>query len=499
MRYKQYLLQRYRAIFSNVGLLTVLLGALHLLPLALLPFFPGEAVYAPPFVGVGLALCAVGFVAHRWLRPQGEVSLTLPEAMVVVLLVWLIALVASALPFMPISGLTFTQAMFESTSGWTGTGLSVVVPEETTYIILFHRSLTQLWGGAGFAIIALSAISSPLGAGFSAAEGRTDQLAPHVRRSASIVLYIYFAYLAFGIVALKIAGMNWFDAVNHAFTSIATGGFSTRNTSIAYYDSIPIEAVTIVLMFLGSINFVIAYTAIRGRWRSVVRSGEVRLMFVIVLVSVVLVVLYTTISVYSPSRAVRVAVFEVFAAITSTGLTSTTYRQWNDFGLMMLALLMIVGGGIGSTSGGIKLLRVYVIYKAVTWEIRKAFMPPHMVNEPAIQQGERRDMLSDRQTRQVLAFLVMFIVVFLFGCGVMMLHGYRLQDAVFETASAIGNAGLSTGVVQPTMPDSLLWSFNVVMLLGRLEFFAVIIGVFKLLGDGFSLLKPIKAAKKRLF
>jgi trk system potassium uptake protein TrkH len=498
MRYKQYLLQRYRAILSYIGLLTALLGLLQLVPLLLLPFVPVEAVYAAPFAVVGFVKIGLGLMLYRWLKPQEEVSLTLPEAMVVVLLVWLIALLGSAFPFMAVSGLSFTKAVFESTSGWTGTGMTMLIPEETTYIILFHRSLTQLWGGAGFAIIALSAISSPLGAGFSVAEGRTDQLAPHVRRSASIVLYIYFAYLAFGIIALKVAGMTWFDAVNHAFTAIATGGFSTRNASIAYYDSIPIESVIIVLMFLGSVNFFIAYTAIRGKWRSVVRSGEVRLMFVIVVVATLLLGIFTTVLVNSPSRAMRAAVFEVFAAISSTGFTSTSYTQWNDFGLGLLIVLMFLGGGIGSTAGGLKLLRVYVIYKAVTWEIRKAFMPPHMINEPAIQQGERRDMLSDRQTRQVLAFFVLYLAVFLVGCALLLVNGYPLRDTIFEVASVIGNSGLSTGMVNPRMSDGLLWALSGIMLLGRLEFFAVIIGLFKLLGDGYTLLKPHKAQKKRL-
>lgn len=487
-RHQQYLRQRYRAILGYAGSLIGFVGLLHLAPLILALFKPAEAPFAPAFVVVGVPLTLIGYGAFRWLNPREDVHLTLAEAMAVVVLVWLAALIASAIPFALILNLTLPQAIFESTSGWTGTGLSVILPESVPDMILFHRSFTQLWGGAGFAIIALSAIASPLGAGFSAAEGRTDQLAPHVRRSAIIVLSIYMGYIVFGVLALRIAGMNWFEAVNHAFTGIATGGFSTRNGSIGAFDSPTIELVMMVLMVLGSINFFLAYTALRGKWRALLRSAELRIMVPILVVSMVLLAIFVTLPLYSPERGLRIAVFEVTAALTSTGFAPADYRQWNDFGLAILAVLMCIGGGVGSTSGGIKLLRVYILAQVVIWEIRKAFLPQHIVNKPSIWQGERRITLSDQQVTTLLPFLVLFIVVFLMGCGVLMAYGYNLHDSVFEIASAIGNTGLSVGIVQPTMPEPLLWYLSVVMLLGRLEFLAVIIGVFKLLGDGKSLL-----------
>jgi trk system potassium uptake protein TrkH len=496
MRQKEYLRSRYRAIIGYTGLMMVLLGALHLVPLVVVPFFFEEAQFAPIFLFVGGLLIAPGYLAYRLFQPRDSDALTLTEGMVVIVLVWLAALLASTLPLMSVSGLTFPQALFESTSGWTTTGLTVIVPEDHPRIILLHRSLIQMWGGAGFAILAISMLAASLGAGLSAAEGRTDQLAPNIRRSASIVLYIYVVYLVFGVIALRLAGMGWFDAINHSFTAISTGGFSTKNRSIAHFDSALIEAVIILLMFLGSVNLLIAYTAIRGKWRDVLRSGEIRLMFGIVVPSVLLVFFVTVRGLYGLEREVRVAVFEVMSAITTTGFSIANYADWNDFGLAMLALLMLIGGGVGSTSGGIKLLRVYVLYKAVTWEIRKAFMPQHMVNEPAIRQGERRDLLSDRQTRQVAAFLVMFLIVFLAGTGAMMMAGYPMLDSVFEVASAIGNTGLSIGQTQPDMPESMMWSQSIVMLMGRLEFFAVIIGLLKLSGDLWQLFRPRKRSSR---
>ena len=489
MRYQQYLRQRYRALLGYVGSLVGIIGIIHLIPLVVILFYPHEIQYAGAFIGVGISLMLVGYGAYRWLAPRDNINLSIQEAMVVVILVWLIALVASALPFMPTVGLNFSQAIFESTSGWTGTGLSVVIPEDMPRIILLHRSLTQLWGGAGFAIIALSAIASPLGAGFSMAEGRTDQLAPHVRRSASIVLSIYLGYIFFGILALRVAGMSWFDAVNHASTAVATGGFSTKNASIAHFDSFAIELVLMVLMVLGGINFLIAYTAFQGKWRAVFRSAELRLMALIILGAAASFFFLITSHLHSPDVALRHAFFEAISPLTSTGFNVATYAEWSDFGIALSALLMLLGGGIGSTSGGVKLLRVYILYKGIKWEIRRAFLPQHTVNEPHIWQGERRETLNDHLMRQVFVFMAAFTVVYLFGVGMMLAHGYGLRESVFEVASAIGTAGLSTGITQPNMPEVLLWSQSIVMLLGRLEFYAVFIGLAKLFQDLYQIAK----------
>jgi trk system potassium uptake protein TrkH len=144
---------------------------------------------------------------------------------------------------------------------------------------------------------------------------------------------------------------------------------------------------------------------------------------------------------------------------------------------------MLIGGGTGSTSGGIKQFRVYIIYKAIRWELRKAFLPRHILNEPSMWQGENRSLLSDRRMRQIAIFIGAYLVVFLVGSGLMMIYGYSMQDSLFEFASTLGTVGLSVGVTSPDMPASLLWLQSVAMVLGRLEIFTVIIGIVKLALD----------------
>lgn len=484
MRHQIYLRGRYLALLGYMGEMIAIIGVLHLVPLLLIPFYPAEANLAGSFLLAGVPLILVGLLAWKYYFPQESLSLTIQEGSVIVVTIWLIAIFAATIPFISIIGLNFSQAVFESTSGWTTTGLSVVDVTTAPKLLLFFRSFIQLAGGAGFAIIALSSVAGSFGTGIVAAEGRTEQLAPHVRNSAGIVLRIYVSYIIFGIIALRVAGMGWFDAINHAFTALATGGFSTRPESVGYWDSAGIEAVLCVLMLLGALNFLTAYTFLQRKFEAVRRNGEIRLAGLLILISTGLLVIFVTLPLYPQGKALRVALFETISALSGTGFnTVASYHPWLDFGWIVLIVLMSVGGSTGSTSGGIKLFRIYVLYKSIIWEIRRAFMPRHMVNEPAIWQGEKRDLMNDRQVRQIALFVALYIVVLLIGTSILAAYGYSLKESLFEFASSLGTVGLSVGVTKPDMPSVLLWVQSFGMLLGRLEIFAFIIGSLKLVTD----------------
>lgn len=488
MRYQRYLQDRYRLLVGYTGGISAMIGLLMLVPLVVIPFYPSEVDHAGSFLLSGLPVFIAGLTVWRLFRPDGMPNLSFQEGAVIVVFTWIIAILIGTIPLMMISNLSFSQAIFESTSGWTTTGLSVVDVTEAPRIILFYRSFIQLAGGAGFAIIALSAIAGSFSAGLVGAEGRTDQLAPHVRHSANIVLTIYSGYVVLGTIALRLAGMDWFDAVNHAFTALSTGGFSTRVESIGYWDSPAVEAVVLVLMLLGTINFVVAYTFLRGKFRTGLRSGELHLLVLLLVVGFGLLVLFVTTSLYpSVEKSVRVALFETTSAITTTGFATVDYRPWPPFGWLILIIFMLIGGGTGSTAGGMKQLRVYTIYKAIIWEIRKAFLPRHALNEPAIWQGENRRLLTDQQVRQTAVFIGIYLFLFLTGSGAMMIYGYSMQESFFEFASTLGTVGLSVGVTSAEMPTPLLWIQSVGMLFGRLEIFTVIIGGAKLALDARTL------------
>lgn len=483
-RYRTYLIQRYQSLMGYIGALLMIIGVLFFVPLLVLPFFPDESAHAGDFIVVALPSMIGGWLLWKRVDRSQPLSLSLPEGMVVVLLIWLVAALMGAIPFMLAVDMNFTQAVFESTSGWTTTGLSVVDVENVPRIVLFYRSLLQMAGGAGFAILALSALTGPAGAGLSAAEGREDQLVPHVRHSASIVLRIYLGYIIVGLLALKIVGMDWFDAVNHAFTAVATGGFSTRTASIGHYDSALVESVVLALMLLGALNFLTAYNLLRRRFGVVVKNGAVRLEFLLLAVMIPLMLIFTTSSLYGEAdKAVRTAVFETTSALTGTGFGTVSHVEWNAVGWLILIALMTIGGGSGSTSGGLKLHRVYVMYRALRWEFERAFLPQHAINEPRIWQGEQQGFLRDDMVRRVALYVFLYLAVLVVGTGIIAAHGYSLGESLYEFASTLGTVGMSLGITGADAPSTMLWVQTASMILGRLEFFAVLIGVFKLARD----------------
>lgn len=484
MRAAEHLRQRYTAILKYAGLIWAITGLLLLLPLVALPFFWEERSLAWGFVLPGVTLALVGLALWRGLHPPEGLSLTIIEGTVIVVLVWLAAITVGSLPFVLVGGLDFSLAYFESTSGWTTTGLSVVDVTAAPRLILLYRSLMQLAGGAGFAIIVLATLTGPTGIGLSSAEGREELLAPHVRQSAGIVLTIYMGYVLFGIVGLRLVGMSWFDAINHSFSALSTGGFSTRVESIGYWNSPAIEAFTIVLMLMGTTSFLTSYALLRGEFRSALRNTEWQFLAFLLLLFTPIVFATVALQLYSSiSAALRVAVFEVVAAASTTGFSTVGYGDWPNLGWLVLLVLMLIGGGAGSTAGGIKQLRVVVLLRGMMWEIRRWFLPRRAVTAPHIWQVGERRFLSDDRVRRDAAFITLYLLVFLVGSGILVAHGYSLVESFFEFASTVGTVGLSIGVTSAEAPTTLLWTQVLGMILGRLEFFAVIVGVAKVAGD----------------
>jgi trk system potassium uptake protein TrkH len=484
VRYADFLRQRYRAILGYTGLLSLIASLLILSPLALLVVYRQDAASVWGFLFPGLVLGLPNLVLWRRLTPRPAESLTMPEGAVIVVLTWLLATLAGAIPFI-FSGMGFTHALFESTSGWTTAGLSVLDVSQASPLLLFYRSVTQLAGGAGLAILMLSTLTGPLGPGLAVVEGRQEQLLPHVRRSARLVLTLYAGYNVAGILALRLAGMTWFDAINHAFTALSTGGFSTQTQSIAYWRSPAIEIIVIVLMLLGMLNFLTAYTFLRTKFRATARNSEVRQSAVLILIGVAVLFFGVTSGLYATiGERLRVTIFNTISALSTTGFATVDYGQWNGLGWLVLILFMLIGGGAGSTAGGIKQYRIHVLSKGLLWEFRRRLLPRRAVTEPNAWHGEQRLFISDRQLRQVSMFVFLYVVVFVVGSGIIAAYGYPLQDSLFEFASALSTVGISVGITAADAPAGVLWVEMLAMFLGRLEFFAIVIGVLKLFHDG---------------
>ena len=452
------------------------LGGILLIPLVSLFFYPEEMSYLNSFLIPSLTAIVGGFCLWRgFRRPKGEVPpLTTPDAALIVTFVWIAAVSLGAIPFILAQVLSPLNAIFESMSGWTTTGLTMVNPDNIPSLFLFWRSLMQFVGGAGLAVIMLSAIIGSLGPGVYEAEARSDHLIPHVMHTARMIIKIYLAYYAIGVGLYLLAGMSLFDALCHSMSGLATGGFSTRSESIAYWNSLPVEVVSLVLMLLGTTSFATHHVLLSSRGRKGFKDAELKLLGCLIIVVTPLIAFSLLGALLGGlGDSFRKGFFQVVSALTGTGYSTTTLNNWGGFPLFLLIILMIVGGGTGSTAGGIKLYRVAIIIKSIWWWIKKQFYPPSALIQRGVwRRGERLE-VQDKHIQAVAGFIGLYLLTYLVGVLIFLGHGFSLRQSMFEFASAMGTVGLSLGITTPDMPLACKVALILGMWLGRLEFIAI--------------------------
>lgn len=485
MRYIEALKKRYRLIIKYLGLLSIGVGSFLFLPLFFLIFYPHEIHQINYFLLPGLMAIGFGLLLWNYGRQVADnVILSLEEGGIIVLLAWMIAVFFSSLPFILAGKLNFTNAIFEAVSGWTTTGLSVIDETQTSNLFLAWRSLMQFFGGAGLAVIMLSAIIGPYGLGIYHAEGRSDKLLPHIRRSTKLIMIIYSGYTLAGILLYWLAGMELFDAFNHSLAALSTGGFSTKPASIGAWDSLAVELVTYILMLLGTTNFATHYVLLKGDYKTFFKNGEVRIMFFLLALFIPLVSYFSLFNLYqSLSHAWRVSIFSVISGLSTTGFSIEPFVEWNNFGYLSIIILMLVGGGTGSTAGGIKLYRIYLSFKSLIWDFKKHFQPNNAVIKNYIWRGKRKLYVTTEHLQEVFNYIFLYLLTYFAGVLVYLTHGYKLRDAMFEFGSALGTVGLSIGITAPDAPKVILWTEILGMILGRLEFYVIFFATIKLIKD----------------
>ena len=428
----------------------------------------------------GLTLI-VGLTAFR--RTRLARDLTIREGYAVVALSWVVVGMAGATPYL-FSGVIETPvaALFESVSGFTTTGATVFGDiESLPKGILFWRSTTQWLGGMGIVLLGV-AILPILGIGgiqlFKAeVPGPTaERLTPRIRQTATTLWYVYAGLTAIQIVLYLIGGMTPFDAVVHAFTTLSTGGFSSRNASIAAFESPYIQYVTIAFMYLAGINFTLHYQFTRFRlryaddaeWRFYTGTllAATAVMFLLALNSAVAA---------GPERTFRDALFQVTSIVTTTGFVTFDYESWGGAAALLLVFLMFMGGMAGSTAGGMKAMRVRLLLRHGLTELRRSIHPRAVI---VARMGTTP--IPDRVLYRALAFALFFIGLFAAGAFALALLGHDLITAFGASAASIGNIGPGLGGVGPV--DHYGWmgpaSHGVLiflMLAGRLELFTILL------------------------
>ena len=347
-----------------VGVAVMFVGLAGLAPLAVLPAYPDEVALAPCFIFPGIGAAMAGYLVYfASPDPAPGARLTRGQAAACTVLVWVLAIAVYALPYVAAGLLSPVQAVFESTSGLTTTGLSVVDVDTCPAIFLFHRSLTCYLGGVGLVLILTCVVTQTGGLGVYNAEGHTDHLLPSAAKTARMILLIYNGLIIAGAVAYWAAGMTPFDAINISMCAVPTGGFATHGESIAYWNSPVIETITIVLMVAGGTNFLLLFLLLRGKLKAFLTHIETPLYFgTIAVMALVVAGFFLGQGVSGDgAEALRQGTFQVVSILTSTGFQ--TIPSFADLGpalLFLFGLLMLVGAEARSTSGGIKLYRVAV-------------------------------------------------------------------------------------------------------------------------------------------
>lgn len=443
------------------------------------------------FIGLLLRFATKGF----------EKKIKKREGYLVVTLGWITMSLSGTLPYIFTGAIpSFTDAFFETMSGYTTTGASImndieIMPQS----ILFWRSTTHWIGGMGIIVLAI-AILPLLGIGgmqmFAAeAPGPSgDKLHPRITDTAKRLWFLYFGLTLAEAIFLKLAGMGYFDAINHAMSTLSTGGFSTKNSSIAFWNDQPlIQYIIIFFMFVAGTNFVLSYFAFKGNFKKYTEDEEFKYYFIsivtITLIATLVIYFYAEVSINPTDiqliahpmvygeleSSFRHAMFQVIAIITTTGFVSADYTVWTPFLTVMFLIMMFLGASAGSTAGGVKIVRHIIMIKNGFLEFKRSLHPnaivPVRYNTKTVTPGI---------VFNIMAFFILYLIVFVVGSLVFSFMGIDLMTSIGAAASSLGNVGPAFGELSPvnnysSLPALGKWWSSMLMLCGRLELFTVLI------------------------
>lgn len=432
-----------------------------------------------------IIITAVAGGAFRLLGRHSNNTINRRDAYFVVAITWVIFSLFGTLPFL-ISGYitNFTNAFFETMSGFTTTGATIVdFPEHFPKGLLFWRSLTQWIGGLGIVFFTIAILPSLVGGSLKvfAAESTgpiKSKLHPRISTGAKWIWVVYFVLTAACVVSYKVCGMSWFDAFNYAMTSTATGGFSTESGSIATFHSPAEEYVCIIFCFLSGINFTLLYASVVGlKFKHLIKNSEFKFYSIMIAGFSLFIMIELIFRLnYDVEHAFRSSIFQVVSFITTTGLFSDDAAKWPHVTWVVLAACMFFGGSSGSTSGGIKSIRGVMLLKVVKNEFRQILHPnavlPMKIDGYNVQMSKRVTLLG---------FIGLYLFLAVICAFSMIAAGIDSTNSMTITLSCLGNVGPTLGLeIGPTMswnelPDFAKWISSFLMLVGRLELFSVLV------------------------
>ena len=467
------------SVIHILGFLQIFMAIAMLLPIPFSLHY-GQSDWTSLLISSGIT-ALIGFIAFKSTRFDHD--LRPKEGFAIVTFGWLFFSLFGCMPFI-ISGYipSFTDAFFETMSGFTTTGASILTDiERLPHGLLFWRSFTHWIGGMGIIVLSL-AILPFLGVGgmqlFKAEVPGpvADKLTPRITETAKILWGVYVLFSAIETGLLMLGGMNLFEALCHTFGTMATGGYSTKNASIGAYNSAYIDSVIILFMIIAGTNFSIHYRFLRGDLKSYFKNKEFLFFISIIGMATLFIGVDTFLNQYhSLPKTLQKTMFQVVSILTTTGYSTADFEQWSASSQILLFLMMFIGGCAGSTGGGIKVVRIYILMKFVFSEIVRLIHPHAVVSVRLGDTVVPREVLTN-----VLGFFILFIFLFIAGIFAMSAMGLDVVTSFGAVAATLGNIGPGLGGVGPTdnyayLPDAGKWLLSFFMLAGRLEIFTAII------------------------
>jgi trk system potassium uptake protein TrkH len=426
---------------------------------------------------------AAGVAGFFITKSRKRSYLTKKDGFLIVVLSWLLASAFGAVPFV-LSGEipSFTDAYFETMSGFTTTGASILTEiESLPKAVLFWRSLTHWLGGMGIVVL-MVAILPLLGIGgikmvSAESPGPTvDKISPKITQMAKLLWYIYMGLTVLETLLLMFGGMDLFDALTHTFGTLATGGFSPKNASVGHYNSAYIDAVITVFMVLAGLNFGLYYKIMIGRIEDIKSNTEFKA-YLGIYIGITLLLTFSLLNTVYPSfgESLRYASFQTATVLTTTGYATADFDAWPALSKVLLFILMFIGGCGGSTGGGIKVIRITVLFKQALAEMRYLASPRGIFRVRLNGQAVRKDLVYT-----IIGFVFLYILFLLITTAVTASGGYGLETSFSTSLVTVGNIGPGFALIGPTQNYAfyqpyIKWFLSLAMLVGRLEVYTVLI------------------------
>jgi trk system potassium uptake protein TrkH len=470
-------MSNYKTVFFTLGILQIILGISMMIPIIT------QLLYNEidsSFFGASIVTIIFGtlfFLSNL----DHDKKLNLQQAFLLTALSWLSIAIFGSLPFVFSNvNFSFTNAFFESMSGITTTG-STIIPnlESMPKGILLWRAILQWLGGIGIIVMAITLMPIMNVGGMQlfkiSNNDSSEKILPKSKEIALRLIYIYLGLTTLCAISYKTFGMNIFDSLTHSMTTIATGGFSNYNDSIGFFNSISIEISAIIFIILGSLPFIAYIKFLSGNKKIFFLDIQVKTFFKIIFISIIILSMYLSINNLTQLN-IRSIFFNVISILTGTGYVNAQFDDWGSFSLILFLVLMFIGGCAGSTTCGIKIFRIQILYSLILNQLKKIIYPKGIF----VLKYEK-DVVDNKFIASIISFIYMYLVIFFIIATLLSLTGLDFLTSISGAATSISNVGPGLGsIIGPngnfsSLPDVSKWILSLGMILGRLELFAILV------------------------